>query len=59
MPAAPALLAQCDQPIGFDGRRVGKQCEISRSQLLDDPDATQKSDPAALFVSSPSGPISK
>jgi len=59
MPPASALLRQCDQPIAFDGLVVGKQDGIGRAQSLDNADSAQKSDPAALCVRRPSGPISR
>jgi hypothetical protein len=39
-----------DQPVAFDGALVGDQVGIGRTGTLDNPDASQNSDPAALSV---------
>jgi hypothetical protein len=57
--AAPGILAKRDQPVAFDRQRVAEQRAIGRADLLDDADAAQKSDPAALSAIVPSGPISR
>jgi hypothetical protein len=41
---------QRDQPIAFDSTVVGYEVGIGRASALDDTDARQKRDPAALSV---------
>jgi hypothetical protein len=57
--ATSGILAECDKPVTLDCKRVGKQCAVRRTKPFDNPDPAQKSDPAALSVSWPSGPISR
>jgi hypothetical protein len=57
MASAPPLLRQRYQPVAFDGSGIRKQVAIGRASLLDDADSAQKSEPAALAVNWPSGPI--
>jgi hypothetical protein len=57
--APPRLLVQRDEPVAFDGALFRNQVGIGRAGALDDPDARQKIDPAALSVKDPSGPISR
>jgi hypothetical protein len=58
--APPAsLLFERDQPIAFDRAWLGNDVGVGRAGPLDDADAAQKIDPAALLVIAPSGPISK
>jgi len=59
LPAPSGGLLERDQPIAFDGARVGNQVGVGRAGLLDDADTAQKSDPAARSLSPPSAPISK
>jgi hypothetical protein len=56
--AAPALgLLVCDQPVALDRARVDEQGAVGRIDRVDEADAGQKSELAALPVSVPSGPI--
>jgi hypothetical protein len=41
---------QRDQPIAFDGTVIGDEVGVGRASSLDDTDARQKRDPAALSV---------
>ncbi len=62
VPALAALaccLLERDEPVSFDGIRIGKQVGIGRAGALDDPDSAQKSDPAARSVSELNGPIKR
>ena len=56
---APGVLAQRDQPVALDRERIGEQGAVGRADLLDDADAAQNSDPAAVSVMLPSGPMSR
>ena len=63
-PAAPLAalarkLAQSDQPVSLDRLAIADQPVVGRADLLDDPDSGQNSEPAALLVIRPSGPMSK
>jgi len=51
------LLLESDQPISLDAVRIGDEIGVGRTDPLDDADAAQKIDPAALSVIAPSGPI--
>jgi hypothetical protein len=57
LPPATGNLFERDQPVAFDGSRVGNQVGIGRTGALDDADAAQNSDPAAWSVSELSGPM--
>jgi hypothetical protein len=59
MPAPPAVLCQCDEPVTFDCLGIAEQRVVGRPDPLDDPDAAQNRLPAAFWVKWPSGPISK
>ena len=56
---AAGLLRKRDQPIALDGCGIGHDVGVGRTGPLDDPDAGQNRDPAALSVRAPKGPISK
>ena len=57
---APArILSKRDQPVAFDGFGIGKKVGVGRVGALDNSDAAQKIDPAALSLIACSGPISK
>ena len=57
LPAPARLLLERDQPVAFGGGSVGNDVGIGRAGALDDPDAAQKSDPAARSVTELSGPM--
>jgi hypothetical protein len=58
--AAPAReLFEGDQPLAFGGIGIGNEVGVGRARTLDNPDAAQKSDPAARSLSALSGPISR
>ena len=59
LPALSRLLVERDQPVALAEGLIGYRVGIGRAGALDDPDAAQKSAPAALSVIAPNGPISR
>jgi hypothetical protein len=59
LPTSAGILVQGDQPIAFVGAGISKNVGIGRAGPLDDPDPSQKIDPAARSAIAPSGPISR
>lgn len=57
--APPRLLVESDEPLAFDGFFVGEEIRVGRAGTLDNPDAAQKSDPAARSVIEPRKPMSR
>lgn len=57
LPAPARALFESDQPVPLGRGTIGKEVRVGRAGALDDPDSAQKSAPAALSVTAPSGPI--
>jgi hypothetical protein len=53
------VLRKRDQPVAFDGFGIREKVGVGRVGSLDDSNAAQKIDPAALSLIACSGPISR